>query len=232
MDVLAAITSSDWWRLTLESPDRHYDASDAVYLADHLESVRMNLEFLDPAHDGEGYPAQFRAALEVAGVDSAAARRRLEPVALLHDLGKVRENKEAEGAHPMTGKKVKLRHPVVGVIAALEILPPAFEERAQVIALVEEHDTPYSWYLQYQRSGQVPKEKSWARLDRAIDERQDGTGIMLLCAFKLADIDGHDDVEDVIWFVEQANRCYLRQKGKWLPIPSAQEVRRIETRGR
>lgn len=231
MDVLEAIRASGWWRLAQKSPDRHYDAASAVFLADHLESVRTNLAFLDPAHGDAGYGARFRTALEVSGIDPAVARRLLEPVALLHDLGKVREDKEAEAAHPLTGKKVKLRHPVVGVIAALEILPPTFEGRAQVIALVEEHDTPYSWYIQYQRSGQVPKEKSWARLDRAIDDREDGTGIMLLCAFKLADIDGHDDVEDVVWFVEQANRCYLRQMGRWLPIPSAQEVRGLEIDG-
>lgn len=228
MEALHAIRTSDWWRLAQQVPDRHYDISKKVFLADHLERVRANLCFLDPAADGGSYPAQFRAAMVSAGMDPADARRLLEPVALLHDLGKVREDKEAEGAHPLTGKKVRMRHPVVGVIAALEILPSSLKGRERVLALVEEHDTPYSWYKQFERSGQVPKEKSWARLDRAIADREDGTGIILLCAFKLADIDGHAEVDDVIWFIDQANQCYLRQKGKWLPIPETQDVRGIE----
>ncbi len=61
------------------------------------------------------------------------------------------------------------------------------------------------------RSGQIPKGNSWARLDRAIDDREDGPGIILLCVFKLADIDGHEDVDDVVWFFEQTYSSYLRQ---------------------
>ncbi len=121
-----------------------------------------------------------------------------------------------------------MRHPVVSLLAALEILPDAQKGRDSVLALIEEHDTPYSWYMQFQRSGQIPKRKSWARLDRKIDSREDGTGLILLAVFKLADIDGHENVEDVTWFIEQTNHNYCREKGKWIPVPDQATIRRLE----
>ena len=61
-------------------------------------------------------------------------------------------------------------------------------------------------------------------MDRKIDARENGTGIVLLSVFKLADIDGHENVDDVLWFVEQAYINYLREKGKWLPVPGQDAV--------
>jgi len=93
-----------------------------------------------------------------------------------------------------------------------------------VLALAEEHDTPFSWYMQFRKTGQVPKRKSWARLDRKINAKEDGSGLMLLAVFKLADIDGHENIDDVIWFFKQAFENYLREKGKWLPIPDRKAI--------
>ena len=151
----------------------------------------------------------------------------LEPVALLHDIGKTKDDKETEGEHPITGKAVKMRHPIMGVIAAMEILPNDLAGRDTILALIEEHDTPYSWYRQFRKTGQVPKRKSWARLDRKIDPQEDGTGLVLLSVFKLADIDGHENVEDVPWFMEQAHAHYLREKGKWLPVPERDVIQSL-----
>lgn len=231
MDIETAIKDSEWWQRAKQMPDRHYDPDAGVSLADHLEAVFRNVRHLcspEPAHD---YFAQLRATVESTGLTYMVVSDVLTPVALLHDIGKTREDKEAEIEHPITGKSVRKRHPVVGVTAALELLPDVLDHRDTIVALVDEHDTPYSWYVQFRRSGQVPKRKSWARLDRKISPQEDGTGIMLLCLFKMADIDGHDDVQDVSWFVDKANDNYLRQKGRWLPVPAPGAVESLSKPG-
>jgi len=227
MDAEELIKQSQWWREAQEMPDRHYEESAGVSLADHLESVHTNLRLLLSPDGLDGYFVELRQALASAGLHLRETEKLLGLVALLHDIGKTRDDKGAEGEHPITGKTVKLRHPVVSLMAALEILPETQEGRRTVLALVEEHDTPYSWYMQFQRSGQVPKRKSWARLDRKIEPREDGTGLVLLAVFKLADIDGHESVDDVSWFIEQAYANYLREKGRWVPVPSQDTIQRL-----
>lgn len=49
----------------------------------------------------------------------------------------------------------------------------------------------------------------------------------MLALFKLADIDGHTNVDDVPCFFAEANQNYLRSTGKALPVPSADVVRQI-----
>ena len=227
MNVEAVIKNSKWWREAQEMPDRHYDPSAGIYLADHLEAVLRNLRFLHPSEGAHEYFSQLREALVNADLNPSAVADLLVPVALLHDLGKIREDKGAEGKHPLTRKAVKMRHPIVGVIAALELLPSTLAGHETILALIEEHETPYPWYMQFQKTGQVPGRKSWARLDRKIDSRGDGTGLVLLCVFKLADIHGHKNVKDVPWFFEQANSSYLREKGKWLPVPDQGAIQNL-----
>ena len=222
------IRQSEWWTEAQEMPDRHYDPSEGVSLADHLEAVSENLGFLVQPGEFDPFFAQLIGAMQAAGQDPALAAQILEPVALLHDIGKVREDKKATGDHPISGKQVKLRHPVMGLIAGLELLPEGLEYRDTVLALVEEHDTPFSWYMNFVNSGQAPKKKSWAKLDRSIDPKEDGSGIILLAVFKLADIDGHESVDDVSWFFDQANITYLMEKGKWLPVPNEEAIRSLE----
>jgi len=57
-------------------------------------------------------------------------------------------------------------------------------------------------------------------------------GMLLLALFKLADIDGHVNVEDVCWFSEQTNSNYPNQKGKWIPVPTPKDVKRLKEQGR
>ena len=209
--------------------DRHHDPSEDIYLTDHLEAVRRNLHFLQPSEETHEYFLQLEEALVSAGLDPVEIAALLTPVALLHDIGKTREDKRAEGEHPLTGRKVKLRHPIVSLVAGLELLPGALAGRDTMLALIEEHGTPFAWYTQFKRTERVPKRKSWARLDQKIDAREDGTGLVLLSVFKLADIDGHENVEDVPWFVEQVNNNYLREKGKWLPVPDEAAIQSLAT---
>jgi len=218
------IKQSYWWREAQEMPDRHFDPSEGVSLSDHLEAVYRNLGLLSPGADHHDYFHQLNQALMNAALDPDEIKAILEPVALLHDIGKTREDKSAEGLHPTTGKSVRMRHPVVGVAAALDLLPEGYPERDTILALVDEHDTPFFWFMQFQKSGQIPKRKSWAKLDRKIDSREDGAGLVLLAVFKLADIGGHEEVDDAVWFFEQAFENYLREKGKWLPVPDKEAI--------
>ena len=112
-------------------------------------------------------------------------------------------------------------------MATQEIVPEDWPNRHEIIGLVEEHDTPYAWYVQNQRGSQTPKSTLWATLDRNIHPTSDGAGLVMLALFKLADIDGHINVDDVPWFFSEANRNYLEKIGKALPVPSADVVRRI-----
>jgi len=209
-------------------PDRHYDVSENVSLADHLDAVHGNLGFLKGLSGYHSYYGDLVGAIRALGQTAEQLLELLGPVALLHDIGKVSEDKEAKGDHPITGKPVKLRHPIVGLQAAIEILPADLPNLDSIFALVEEHDTPFSWYMNFVKSGQAPKRKSWAKLDRSIDPSENGSGILALAVFKLADIDGHENVDDVVWFFEQANTVYLSEKGKWLPVPSEEAIRSLE----
>jgi len=147
-------------------------------------------------------------------------------------VGKTREDKHAEEVHPLTGKTVKMRHPIVSVMAALELLPGTLPRRDTILALIEKHNVPWSWYMQFRKTGQIPKPKAWARLDRRIDSQGDGTGLVLLSLFKLADVHGHRTIEDVPWFVGQANDNYLREKGKGIPIPDLEVIQSLMSSSR
>lgn len=224
MNLETKITNSEWWRQAQKMPDRHFDPAAGVSLADHLVAVHRNLRFLcssEPMHD---YFPRLRGAIVNAGLDLAEIEEILSPVALLHDIGKTQDDKDVKIRHPLTGKVVQKRHPVVGVSAALELLPIDLKHRHKVIALIEEHNTPHGCYMQFRRNGQIPKRKSWVRLDRKIDAQGDGTGLMLLTLINFADIHGHDNVEDVSWFLDEANTNYLQEKGKWLPVPDRDAI--------
>ncbi len=227
MNIETTIKSSDWWRQAQAMQDRHYHSLPGVMLADHLEQTMRNLTSILSINNSLPFVVQLQSAMISAGLTLKWALQILAPVALLHDIGKTKEEKRVEGKHFLTGKIVKMRHAGIGVIAAQEILPSMFDGREVILALIEEHDTPYLWFIQHQKNGQIPSAKSWARLDRKIDSRADGTGLILLCLFKLADIDGHENVDDVLWFIEQANGNYLRGKGKWLSVPDQEAIRSL-----
>jgi hypothetical protein len=225
MTVEQIIKESEWWRLAQNTPDRHYPPDAGVSLADHLDRVLQNLQFLGDGEMGHPYFSVLNRALVALQMDPLAMVETLAPVALLHDIGKTKDDKNADIEHPITGKMVKKRHPILGVCAALELLPADLPRRETVVTLIEEHDTPYSWYVQHQRSGQIPGRKAWARLDRKINAREDGSGLVLLALFKIADVDGHENVDDVPWFIDQCNCNYLDDFGKTLPIPSREVVK-------
>ena len=156
MDLVEAIRSSSWWETASRTPDRHYAPSDGVSLADHLSAVRSNVEVILRVPPQEEYAKALHAALAAFDLGTEPLRNILVPVALLHDIGKAIEDETAEMPHPLTGEPVKKRHPMVAVMAAQEIVPQDWPNRHEIMALIEEHDTPYAWYVQHQRTGQAP----------------------------------------------------------------------------
>jgi hypothetical protein len=225
MNAEAAIRSSPWWQAAAATADRHRRDDTDFSMADHLEAVLANLRRLLAPDPAPGFCRDLAATLAAMGMSPAEVLAVLTPVALLHDIGKPAEDKKAEMSHPLTGQAVAKRHPVLGLAAGLELLPEGFPRRDAILALVEEHDTPYAWYRQFRATGQLPGRKGWGRLDEKIAGTRDGSGIVLLAVFKMADIDGHADVADVPWFIGQANAAYLAPLGRPLPVPAEVDLR-------
>ncbi len=225
------IRSSAWWTRAEQTADPHYPSDSGFTVAGHLLSVRRIVQLLLeddlPAHP---YVEALRGRLSSHGVSAAEVAMVLGPVALLHDIGKPCESKTQQGVHPLTGKTVTLRHPVVGAAASLELIPKEHGRRSLIAALVAKHGTGWSWYRQWTSRGQLPTRKAWRRLDRVIPAGEDGYGVLLLALCKLADVDGHADVGDVPWLLEQANESLLDDHGLALPVPSLDALHALNRR--
>jgi hypothetical protein len=74
----------------------------------------------------------------------------------------------------------------------------------------------------------VLSDKAWVKLGGKISSNDESLGIILLAVLKLADIDGHEEIEDVVWFFDLANSTILRKRGRWLPVPTVEDVRRLQ----
>ena len=75
MNIETEIWNSEWWRMAREMPDRHYDPSAKIYLADHLEAVARNLRFLQPSARLHEYFLQLRETLVYAGASTCLLLR-------------------------------------------------------------------------------------------------------------------------------------------------------------
>ena len=213
------IRESSWWRKGENQLDPHHSPEAGVTLTDHLERVRRNLDLLRPGQPFHSYFDKLQDALAAMGLPPLWVYDVLAPVALLHDLGKLEEAKEEDTEHPLTGKLVKKYHPILSIDAALEAIPEDYPDRKLQLNLVEMHDWLYAWYKQFEATGQIPKRSAWARMDKRLTGSNDGEGIAMLAVFKMADVDGHDNVYDSVWNVKQANRRYLEEMGRALPEP-------------
>ena len=233
MEILNNIRKSQWWKTAAETHDRHYPEHVDISIADHCESVYRSLSVLLNTYESNNaeafrYSAKLGRALEANSLSKEWIRTILAPVALLHDIGKPLEDKKKELTHPLTGKIKAKRHPLLGVQAALEILPKNLGSRDTIVALIEEHDTPFSWYRQFQATNQMPGCKAYGKLDRKILGERKGCGIFLLSLFKMADTDGHENIQDVIWFIKQANELFLSGINIHIPLPTEEDLRNID----
>jgi hypothetical protein len=220
------IRQSSWWMKAAAYHDRHYEVSDGVMLTDHLNAVAHCVEKIFESNSP--FHTSLLALLGRFGLDRQQVKHELELVALLHDIGKTEDDKKLQVEHPFKKVLVPKRHPIVGMLAAIELLndDPSLSETAKmrIYHLVEEHDSPYALYRQFETTGVIPKYKSWKKLNDKVDER-DGVGLLYLLVFKLADIDGHEKVEDVIWFFKKAKGNYYKELNMELPIPEESDIR-------
>lgn len=233
MNWMKTVRASTWWRSATIYQDRHYPPEAGISLADHLEAVAGNLMGLlgvdaAPAEAAKRYSEELRQSVLAQGLSVERVARLLHPVALLHDIGKTADDPDETIEHPLTGVPRPKRHPLVSLCAAAELLPQDLIDRSAILALIELHDEPYAWYRQFRRSGQMASPKAWRRLDRKIDPEQEGRGLVLLAIFRLVDTDGHDDLADVLWFINGANQNLLDRLGRSLPVPTLEEVAALD----
>jgi hypothetical protein len=227
MLLLEKIRKSDWWTKAEVYKDRHHDPNSGIMLTDHLISVFNTIDAIFSQTQSQFYNELF-SLLDQLQLDKDTVRKELQIVALLHDIGKTEDDKTLKVEHPLKKELVPKRHPVVGVQAAIDILNSDDtlndSEKTRIYYLVDEHDTPFGFYRQFEKTGIVPEFKSWKKLNNKIDTRS-GVGLLYLLLFKLADIDGHEHIDDVIWFFKAAKEKYFDQVGVPLPIPSESDIR-------
>jgi len=160
--ILEKIRQSDWWIKASNYKDRHYDETSGVMLSDHLDSV---LNSIDKIFDKKEnlFNCQLLLLLDVFSINREMVKRDLQIVALLHDIGKPEDDKSVKVEHPLKKEMVSKRHPVVGVQAAMNILSSDDSlneaDKNKVYTLIDEHDTPYGLYRQFEKTAVVPELK-------------------------------------------------------------------------
>ena len=84
--------------------DRHFSESEDVVLTDHLIQVKETCINLLSKLDSD-FQLELHIAIENSGLSLDCLKSILIPVALLHDIGKVEDNKALEIIHPVSGKR-------------------------------------------------------------------------------------------------------------------------------
>jgi len=230
MTTVEKIYLSSWWEKAKTYPDRHFPKESGLMLSDHLISVLKNSERIFKSEpDNDFYELLYVYLLDT-GFDLYRSKEILKIVSLLHDIGKPQDDKEKEIEHPIKKTIVKKRHSVLGVCSAIEIFDGQTDftdnEKQIVFNLIDEHDTPFSWFRQFEKNNIIPEFKSWKKLDNKINiDGVNNFGIIMLALFKLADIDGHENLDDLFWFYEQLNSKYLNILGKPIPRPTEKDLK-------
>jgi hypothetical protein len=225
--VLQKIRRSVWWRRASTCVDPHYSNTSGVMLVDHLTAVTDNVERIFTARH-LSFLCRLFLVVEEMGLSKEKIREELKIAALLHDIGKTEDDKSITMPHPLDGHLTIKRHSVVGVFAAKEILQHcdllSDEQKATIYSVIEEHDVPYGLFREYKQQRKRPTFERWQELNEKVSN-QPGVGLVYLLLFKLADVHGHCNIEDVIWFFESASQTYFRALGLQLPIPRESDIR-------
>jgi len=226
-DITLKIKASNWWEKAAVTVDSHFTNTDQVMLTHHLEAVHDNVEALFQ-------PTQTRFVQELLDLlqhfqlDKKQVEPELKIVALLHDIGKTEEDKSLIIPHPLTGKPAHKRHGLVSLMAAMEILGDDFKDdiatKNRLFRTIELHDMSYGLFRQYETMGDLPQQDRWHYISNKIYPAP-GVGLLYLLVFKLADIHGHANIGDVIWFFTQVKTNYFNHLGIDLPIPSESDIR-------
>jgi hypothetical protein len=221
------IQSSHWWKRAAISVDSHYSNESGVMLSDHLLAVQQNIAELF-RNRNEPFHQQLFALLPKLGINKSVMGEELQIVALLHDIGKPTEDKQLIIPHPITGKPAHKRHGLVGLMAAMEILGEALhslpEKRMRIYRTIELHDMSYGLFREYSQSGELPADDKWDYINNKVFPVS-GVGLYYLLLFKLADVHGHGNLSDVIWFFETVGRDYFQERQLVLPVPTERDIR-------
>src|SRR5688500_11512064 len=92
------IKQSEWWKQATITPDSHYSNISGVMLSHHLVAVHENVRHIFTRRNDEFYKKLF-ALLEDLNIERNEVRDELLLVALLHDIGKPKEDKSQVIAH-------------------------------------------------------------------------------------------------------------------------------------
>jgi hypothetical protein len=208
------IRRSDWWQRASQTADSHYSNKSGIMLTHHLEAVYDKVVdiFIRPE---TGFYSDIFDLVRFLKLDKKLLYDELKIIALLHDIGKTAEDKSQVIPHPLTGKPAHLRHGIAGQIAAMEIIGNR---------TVELHDISYGLYRQSRLTGIKPGPGHLQYISNKIHGAP-GCGFIYLLLFKLADIHGHEDIDDVLWFYRLVNDAWFYPHGLYLPIPKESDIR-------
>ncbi len=221
------IKQSDWWQKASVTVDCHYCNTSGIMLTHHLQRVHDNVEaiFQQPA---TGFYGNLFNLLQQLNIDKEELKCELKIVALLHDIGKTAEDKSMIIPHPLTGKPAHMRHGLVSLMAAMEIvgsdLATSETRRAHIYHTIELHDMSYGLFREHQESRIMPPYSKWISINNKIHSLP-AAGLLYLLVFKLADIHGHNNIADVLWFYHAANKNYFTQLHMELPVPEESDIR-------
>jgi len=221
------IKRSDWWQKAAITVDNHYSNGSGIMLTHHLESVCQNVEHIFQQPE-IGFYGNLFALIKQLQLNKAELRDELKVVALLHDIGKTDEDKSLVIPHPLTGKPAHKRHGLVGLMAAMEILGSDLahkpDKRDHIYRTVELHDMSYGLFREYQATLVIPPQNRWNYINHKIHTLP-AAGLLYLLIFKLADIHGHSNIADVLWFYNSVKDNYFNQLEIDLPIPVESDIR-------
>lgn len=220
------IKQSNWWQKANITVDSHYENNSGVMLSHHLIAVYKNIEHIFQQKNNLFYQQLFRL-LEHFNISATIVEAELKIIALLHDLGKLEEDKNMVIAHPVTGKPAHKRHGLVSMMMAEEILKNNFDDddecKNRILRTIELHDMSYGLFREFSVTGNIPIAERWQRIDSKISNKK-GLGILYLLIFKLADTHGHLNIEDVVWFFYTVKENYYNTLQLNLPLPSEDDI--------
>lgn len=223
----AHIKESAWWQQAAKTIDNHHSNSSGVMLTHHLQQVYLNIAAIFQQPE-TGFYGELFALLAPLQLNKLTMLTDLKIVALLHDIGKTREDKSILIPHPLTGKQAHKRHGLVSLIASMEILGQDLanypERRDCIYRTIELHDISYGLFREFNATGDIPQTEHWNHINNKI-HTVPAAGILYLLIFKLADIHGHANINDVLWFFNTAKENYFNQLHIDLPIPTEADIR-------
>jgi hypothetical protein len=221
------IRQSNWWTKAAATIDSHYSNTSGVMLTHHLETVYDNVGLIFNQPE-EGFTGELFTLIRSLKLHKEQVLQELKIIALLHDIGKTEQDKSQIIPHPLTGKAAHLRHGIVGLMAAMEIigedLIPFPQQQISIYRTVEMHDVSYGLYREFKLTGNIPSTEQLIKINHKIHPTQ-GAGLMYLLLFKLADIHGHANLGDVVWFFNIAQEYYYSTLNIQLPIPTEKDIR-------